>query len=117
MTFAQLLLIFGSLVGFPAAVALVVNVLKTIGVVKDDTSENWVAGLNVAGLAVLFGLKIFAPNFDVLGGDATLARIVEALQILVGLLVQLGVAKFTHQKVLKGLPIIGTSFSDGQIKL
>ena len=111
MTLASLLLVFASLVGYPAAVALVVNVLKFLGVVKDGQSDNWVTGLNVAGLAILFGLKVFAPGFDVLVGDATLARIVEALQILLGLWIQLGVSKATHQKVLKGVPVIGTSFS------
>jgi hypothetical protein len=98
--------------GFAAFVAILINVLKTFGVVKDGTSGTWAAGLNLAGLIALFALNIVEPGFDVGGVDAHLAQIAQILTLIFNYIMQNWVSKGTHQVLSSGgVPVIGRSYT------
>jgi uncharacterized membrane protein len=47
--FDSLVVQWGSLLGFAAVIAVVINLLKLAGVVKDDTAQIWSVELNLPG--------------------------------------------------------------------
>ena len=102
---------FLGLAGVGAAIAVIINVLKYAGVVKDGTSQTWSAGLNILGLAGMFALKIFNPDVDLAGLDATVAQVAEACLVMFGYLVQLLSSKGFHELV-RNVPLIGKSISE-----
>jgi hypothetical protein len=98
--------------GVAAAIALIVNVLKTIGVVKNGQAGTWAAGLNLVGLIGLFVAGVVAPEFDIPGLDATIAQVVEILRLIFAFIVQNWISKSTHDVFSSGeVPIVGKSFS------
>lgn len=110
MSFEALVVQYGSLVGVAAVIAVVINLLKVFGLVKDGQAPIYSTGLNVLCLAVLFALQIFAPEVDVAGVDATAAKFAEAAMVVIGFFVQIGGAKLVHS-LLKGVPLVGKSHS------
>ena len=99
--------------GFAALISVVINVLKTIGVVKDGQAGLWATGLNLAGLIGLFVAGIVAPEFDVPGLDGNMAQIAEILSLIFVFITQNWISKGTHAVFSSGqVPVIGRSFSD-----
>lgn len=109
--FENILAVFGTLVGFSAFVSMLVGVLKFFGVVKDDTSAKWVAGFNLVGVLALYGLKLFQPDYPVGGIDSILAEIAVVGAYIMSFVVMIFGSKFTYS-ALRGLPVIGKSFSE-----
>ena len=58
---------FAALAGFGAVIALLVNIGKALGVVKDGQAQNFSLVLNLAGVAALVALRVFTPDLDVAG--------------------------------------------------
>lgn len=110
MTLDQLFALFVSLAGTGSLIGAIVNALKSFGVVADGQAGTWSLGLNLAGLVALFVLGVFAPTADIKDIDGVAAQIAQLLTIAVGLFVQLGGAKLAHS-LLKGVPVVGKSFS------
>ena len=106
----SLLAQYGTLVGVAAAIALIINTLKYMGVVSDGTASNWSAGLNLIALTGLLLLRIFAPSVEIAGVDAQIGQAVEVVAVILGYVLQLFGSKLTHM-VVKGLPVVGTSYS------
>ncbi len=102
---------FAALLGFAALVSLIVNVLKTFGVVKDGTADKWVAGFNLLGLLVLGVVRIFFPQYDVKPVDAALGTVAMIGTYILGYIVMLLGSKLTYIGT-KGLPVIGKSNSE-----
>jgi hypothetical protein len=99
--------------GFAALISVIINVLKTIGVVKDGQAGMWSAGLNLAGLIALFATGIVAPEFDISGLDENIAQIAEILSLIFAFITQNWISKGTHTVFSSGqVPIIGRSFSN-----
>ncbi len=99
--------------GFAAMVAVIINVLKTFGVVKDGQAGTWSTGLNLAGLIGLFVAGIVAPEFDIPGLDANLAQIAEILSLIFAYIMQNWISKGTHSVFSSGqVPVIGKSYSE-----
>ena len=99
--------------GFAALIAVVINVLKTLGVVKDGQAGTWSTGLNLAGLIGLFVAGIVAPEFDIPGLDANLAQIAEILSLIFAYIMQNWISKGTHSVFSSGqVPVIGKSYSE-----
>jgi hypothetical protein len=110
LTLFEQLMVLG---GFAALIAVVINVLKTIGVVKDGQAGIWASGFNLAGLIGLFVVGIVAPEFDIAGLDANVAQIAEILSLIFAFILQNWVSKGTHSVFSSGqVPVIGRSFSD-----
>jgi len=106
----SLLTQFMALAGVGALVALIVNILKTAGVVKDGDAITWATGFNLAGLVLLFFLKVFAPAADIGQLDGIAATIAQIGVLVLGLITQLLGSKVGHLSV-RGTWIIGKSYS------
>jgi hypothetical protein len=64
MDLGSLLATFYSLAGVSAVIALLVNTLKVLGVVKDGSAPIWSAGFNLLALVLLFALGVINPGAD-----------------------------------------------------
>lgn len=106
---------FTALVGFPALVAAIVNILKVLGVVVDGDASKWVAGFNVLGLILVLVTRTFFPALAFEALDAQLGGMALFLTTILSFVVQMGVSKSAHES-LKGLPVVGKSFSGAKAK-
>jgi hypothetical protein len=103
--------VFLALASWGALVAMVINLLKGFGVVKDGDAPKWVLGFNVVGLVVFLALGLFKgvtpEQFD------NVAKIVVALLVAVlGFVTQFKGAQFTHETLTTSqIPGLGKSFS------
>lgn len=113
MDLNALVIQLAALAGLGALIAALVNVGKQIGLVKDGTAQAWSTGLNLAALVGLFALNFFAPNADIAQLDGLAGQLAQWLTISAGLFVQLKGAQAGHA-VLRGVPLIGKSYSAGQ---
>lgn len=110
MDFNELVILLASLGGVGAVIAMLINIGKSVGLVQDGQAKVYSAGLNILGLALLFAVKIFKPDFDVAGFDAQAAQFAAVATTVVAYLIEIGAADLAHN-LLKGLPAIGKSFS------
>lgn len=101
---------FAALAGAGALIALVVNVGKTLGVIKDGQAPTASLVLNLAGVAALIALQVFQPGADVAALDGVAGQIASAGVTLFGLFVQLYGSKLGHG-VVAGVPVLGKSHS------
>ncbi len=106
----DLLVQWSGLAGFAALIAFLVNVLKSAGLVKDDQAKNWVAGLNLLGLAGLLALRVYAPEVDVLKIDAEVSQFTEVALVVFAYVIQLLSSKAAHSAA-RGTWLIGKSYS------
>ena len=98
--------------GLAALIAVVINILKTFGVVKDGQAGLWSTGLNLAGLVALFVVGIVAPEYDIPGLDGQVAQVAQILSLIFAFIMQNWVSKGTHDVLASGkVPVIGKSFS------
>lgn len=110
-TVPDLVALFFSLSGVGLLVTAIVNALKLTPLIKDGQAGWWVTGLNLAGLGLLYFLKIFAPTFDLANADSVAGQLAQILTLIVGLGSQIGFSQVWHG-VLKrlALPLVSTSF-------
>lgn len=109
----RLALGFGSLVGVAALVAALINILKVVGLVKDNTAGQWSAVLNLIFFGVLIYFGIFQPQLatEVLDGYA--GQIAMILLFVVGYLTQIVTAPAVHTQLkAMRLPVLGASHSN-----
>lgn len=102
--------------GFAALVAVLVNIGKTIKLVPDGLAPTVSTGLNLVGLIVLYVMGIVKPDFNIEQMDSVAGTLAQILALTFGLIWQLIASRLTHEKALKGLPLIGKSFSGEQVK-
>ena len=107
---SELLVLWGSLGGFGALIAFVVNILKTAGVVKDGQAKTWSAGLNLLGLAGLLAVGVYAPDLDLTNLDQQVQQFVDVGLVVFAYIVQLLGARLGHESV-RGVPVFGKSYS------
>lgn len=100
-----------TLVGTAALISFIVNVLKAVGIVKNDTSKLWVGALNVVALVALFIFRVINPDLSIGEFDLVLGRTAAAGEVLLSYILMIISSKATHTAV-RGLPIIGTSFTE-----
>jgi hypothetical protein len=110
--FDNLLIQLAGLAGFAALFTLIINVLKSVGVVKDDTAPVWSAGFNIAGLVALYVLGIVKPGFSVGGVDVEVSGFVAAITPIVNWVIMMASSKVAHNAV-RGVPWLGKSNSRG----
>ncbi len=97
-----------SLVGMLALIVALINILKSIGVIKDGHRICGALGLT-AWLPYLVCHRLVSP-YDVASVDTALGQAAFVLTFITTYVIQLGGAKLVY-KALKGLPYIGKSFS------
>jgi len=101
---------FMALAGVGALMALLVNILKVAGIVKDGDAPTWATGFNLVGLVVLLFLKVFVPQADIGQLDGIAATIAQIGILVLGLITQLLSAKAAHAAV-RGTWLIGKTHS------
>lgn len=106
----DLLLQWSTLAGFGALIAFVVNVLKSLGLVRDGQAPTWSAALNLLGLAGLLALRVYAPQVDIVAVDEQVAQFVEVGLVVFAYIVQLLGSKVGHAAA-RGAPLIGKTWS------
>jgi hypothetical protein len=108
----KLMLGFASLAGVSALIAALINLLKVVHVVKDGTSAQWSAGLNLAAFIALVLFGVFRPGLamDILDGYA--GQIAMVILFVLGFIVQITGSAIAHAKLsAANVPLIGKSFS------
>lgn len=107
INFDQFFMIFSSLIGFPALISMVVNVLKANGIIKDGEATRYIALGNAVIMLVLLGIYTGFPQVNLLDLD----KIASALSTMIAFFVTgMGVSKITHVAI-RGVPGIGKSFT------
>lgn len=103
--------------GFAALVAIVINIFKTIGVVKDGTSGTISAIANLIGLVGVFVLQNFVPNVSITLIDEHMTIVAQIMTSIFTYVYQYWISKTTHDALSAGnVPIIGTSLTPkGQV--
>jgi hypothetical protein len=101
---------FLSLAGAAGLIAALVNAGKAAGLVQDGKAGMWSLGLNLVGLVTLYIVGLVKPDFDIGQADAVAGSLAQILTLVLALLSQLGISKLAHLSI-KGLPLIGTSYS------
>jgi hypothetical protein len=110
LTLDNILLVLGALVGWPAFVALVIDVLKWRGVVDDGTAPKWNLGFNLAGFLGVGILLGFFPQIDIAGWDAVVLNYVNIAAYIFTIIVQMFSATGFHA-LYKKTNIKAISFS------
>lgn len=105
---------FSALVGFPAFLAALINLLKFLNVLADGAADGFNFWANVLAF-VAVGVAVFTGQTDVLNwidqNLVGLARIlVDILVLLGGGLTSMVMARKYHAG-LRGLPVVGKSYS------
>ena len=109
---ASLAVQFASLAGFAALVAVLINVGKTVGLVKNGTAGKWSAGLNLIGLMVLLLLRVFVPSLATEQINGIAGQVSTVLVIVLGFVVQFYTSSDVHDALANAnIPVIGKSFS------
>ena len=109
----DLVLQLGTLGGVGLLIPAVINILKSLNVVKDGTAPTWSAGLNLLALLGLFLVHVIDPAgaVDKIGIADTLAGQIAQIAVLVfGLYLQIKVSGWGHQ-TLRGIKLVGKSYS------
>ena len=96
--------------GFAALVAILINIFKAIGWVKDGTAGTVSAIANLAGLVGVFVLQNFVPDVSVTLIDEHMTVIAQILTSIFSYVYQYWVSYGTHNLLSAGnVPLIGTS--------
>lgn len=95
-TLETILAILAALVGWPALVALVIDILKYLHVVDDGTAGKWNLGFNLLGF-LLVGIAVgFFPQLDLGSLDKVLLEYVKLAAYIFALIVQILTTRGFH---------------------
>lgn len=108
--FEEVVVLVVALTGFAALISFIINALKVFGVVKEDTALTWITGANLLLTLVVYGFKLFRPDFDFETIDPIAQEIATVGTFILTFVLQLLSSKMTHT-VVRGTPVIGKSFS------
>lgn len=111
----QVIVQVASLVGFAMLITLLINVAKFLGLVKDGQADKVSAGANLILILVVYGFKLFRPEFDFANVDPIVQEAATVGTLIFTYILQLYGSQLTHNTV-KGLPIVGKSYSLEQEK-
>jgi hypothetical protein len=101
-----------ALVGVPALVTVIINILKGLNIAKDNDATNWNLILNGLGAYAMFAWKVFDPTANIQVADQTINSLVPFIGLLGQVLIMMASSRFLHS-IIKGIPIIGKSYSAG----
>jgi hypothetical protein len=105
-----LLVQLAGLAGAGSAISLLINVGKSVGIVKDGTSQNWSAGLNLVLLIGLLAANVYKPGIDLAGVDKQVSDFVQVGVVIFTYILQLAASKAANQAI-QGVPVAGKSFA------
>jgi Mg2+/Co2+ transporter CorB len=113
MSLEALLTLVMSLAGVGSLVAVLVNIGKAVGLVKDGQAPMYTTGAGLLVMVILFIAGIIKPDFDVAGTDTVVGQVAQILSMIFSLVWPLISARLTHNAI-KGTPILGKSYSQEQ---
>jgi hypothetical protein len=102
---------FATLAGVAAFVAMLINFMKVVKLVKDGDAGMWSGILNLAALIILIAVKIFKPDVDVLIIDKYAQVVTSIGLILLGYVLQIKTSSGVNNTLAKAsIPILGKSY-------
>lgn len=104
LNFDEILTIFAGLGGLGALISVLVNIGKTIGLVKDGMGEKVFQVLNLIGFIAVALVYIFVGDFEWAGLDS----LFQGLSVVLGFVFQFIAGKVTYTAV-RGTPVVGFS--------
>ena len=105
------LLIIEGLTGTFALIALLINVLKYVGVISDGSAGRWSAAANlVVVISVAIVFKLY-PSFDFGSVDGQIAEFAHVAGIVFAYIIQVIGAQRVHMAMTRGLGITSFSFT------
>lgn len=107
----NILHIVEGLVGTFALIALLINILKYVGVVNDGTAGKWSAALNLVVLITVTVVFKLYPTFDFGSVDAKIGELAKVAGIVFAYIIQLIGSRATHVAMTRGLRINAFSHS------
>lgn len=111
----QLVVQYGGLAGMGALIAVVINLLKYSGAIKDGDSLKWASVFNMAGFVAYWALGMFDPELfasSVGVYDDMAMNVAEVISIVLAIVIQFGSSPAVANSV-RGIPLIGKSLSEG----
>ena len=110
LTVQSLLGIGTALIGVPALVAVIINVLKFFDIVKDGDAKKWMLLLSIAATYALQAWKIFDPSANIDIADESLANIAKLLGWVFTVAIDMKVGPAFHDAI-RGIPLLGKSYT------
>lgn len=103
---------FVSLLGVAALIAVIVNILKVFGAVKEGTSAYWASSLGLAAFIALAVLGIFKPDLTLAFLNDAALKIATIMTFVLGFIVQIAAAPLFHKALSTGgVPLLGKKLS------
>lgn len=103
---------FATLAGVSALVAVLVQIMKLMGIAKDDTAAKWAAGFNLFAFIVLVAFGVFQPQIALEVLDGYAAQIAVIALFVLGFVTQMTVSKPTYNAFrAASVPLLGKSNS------
>lgn len=110
MSIEQLVAVAASLGGVGFLISVLVNIGKTVGLIKDGQAQNWVTGGNLLVMVLVYAGGLIKPDLDMPGIDSTVGQVAQILAMSFSLIWPMIASKITHN-ALKGTAIIGKSYT------
>jgi hypothetical protein len=103
---------FVSLLGVAALVAVIVNILKVFGVIKEGASAYWASGLGLVMFITVAVLGIFKPDLTPAFLNEAALKIATILTFILGFITQIAAAPLFHKALSSGsIPLLGKKLS------
>lgn len=112
----KLVVLFTSLAGLGGLITFGINTAKSLGWVPDGAAVKIHTGASLVAVVALYVLTNFFPQVDIGQVDQIAGTVAEIGLLVMGLIVQIKSGKLTHE-VVKGVPVIGKSYSHDALKL
>jgi hypothetical protein len=110
MSLDQLLLLVGGLGGAGFLIAVLINIGKSVGWIKDGDAASYSTGASLLLTVIVFVTGIVKPDFDFVAADATVMQIAQILSMVFTALWPMIASKISHG-LLRGSAVIGKSYS------
>jgi hypothetical protein len=103
---------FAALGGFSKLTAAVISLLKLTGLVRDGTSSQWAAGINLMFFVGLVAFRVFRPDTTLELLDGYAGQIAQIAVFVLGFMVQMAGSKPTYDQLkAAGVPLLGKSLT------
>jgi hypothetical protein len=103
---------FASLAGVAGLVAVLVQIFKLVGLVKDGTAGQWTAGFNLIAFIALVYFGVFQPTIPISVLDGYATQIAQIALFVIGFMVQMTTSKPVYASLKHAqVPLLGYSFT------
>ena len=104
---------FASLAGVSSLVAVLVQIFKLVGLVRDGTANKWTAAFNLIAFIGLVYFGVFQPSVAVEVLDGYAAQIAQIALFVLGFVVQMTTSKPVYVAFKSAqVPLLGTSLNN-----